>query len=88
MTYSIFTGKQRSLVFPVMCNGFLTLDYSANISNSADAIPYGLWQLDEDFTFECVLTPYEINGYGGHSTNGHQYASEDGSLDIFNSSPS
>ena len=82
MTYSIFTGKQRSLVFPVMCNGFLTLDYSANISNSADAIPYGLWQLDEDFTFECVLTPYEINGYGGHSTNGHQFASEDGSLDL------
>lgn len=86
MTYSIFTGKQRSLVFPVMCNGFLTLDYSANISNSSDAIPYGLWQLDEDFTFECVLTPYEINGYGGYSRTGHTFASEQGSLDIINDS--
>jgi hypothetical protein len=80
MTYSIFTGKQRSLVFPIMCNGFLTLDYSANISNSDDAIPYGLWKLDEDFTFECVLTPYEINGYGSHSISGANFMSEEGSL--------
>lgn len=73
MSYSIFTGKQRSLVFPVMCNGYLTLDYSNNISttdSTASDIKYGLWALDDNFTFECVLTPYEINGYGIHRTSG------------------
>lgn len=80
MSYSIFTGKQRSLVFPIMCNGFLTIDYSADIANSADAIAYGLWALDEDFTFECVLTPYEINGYGGMTDNGHTYQTNNGNL--------
>jgi len=73
MSYAIFTGKQRSLVFPVMCNGFLTIDYSDNISTtdaSASDIKYGLWALDDNFTFECVLTPYDVNGYGIHRTTG------------------
>ena len=34
MSYSIFTGKQRSLVFPVMCNAFATIDYSANVADT------------------------------------------------------
>jgi hypothetical protein len=70
MSYSIFTGKQRSLVFPIMCNGFLTLDYTDNIASTGTGIPYGLWDLDDNFTFECVLTPYDINGYGIHRTSG------------------
>lgn len=70
MSYSIFTGKQRSLVFPIMCNGFLTLDYTDNIASTGTGIPYGLWDLDDNFTFECVLTPYEINGYGTYRTAG------------------
>ena len=70
MSYSIFTGKQRSLVFPIMCNGFLTLDYTDNIASTGTGIPYGLWDLDDNFTFECVLTPYEINGYGTHRASG------------------
>ena len=73
MSYSIFTGKQRSLVFPVMCNGFLTLDYTDNIASTGSGIPYGLWDLDNNFTFECVLTPYEINGFGTHSTSGDSF---------------
>ena len=73
MAYSIFTGKQRSLVFPVMSNAFLTMDYSANIPSSSDGRDslYGLWELEEDFTVECVLTPYDINGYGSHSVAGY-----------------
>tara|TARA_Y100001938_G_C8095880_1_gene438096 strand:- start:3445 stop:4620 length:1176 start_codon:yes stop_codon:yes gene_type:complete len=73
MSYAIFTGKQRSLVFPVMCNGFLTIDYSDNISTThsdASDIKYGLWALDDNFTFECVVTPYDVNGYGIHRTAG------------------
>tara|TARA_R100001510_G_scaffold53629_1_gene55409 strand:- start:1548 stop:2723 length:1176 start_codon:yes stop_codon:yes gene_type:complete len=80
MSYAIFTGKQRSLVFPVMCNGFLTIDYSDNVVSSASGIPYGIWDLDNNFTFECVLTPYEINGYGTHSSAGDTYIPTTGSL--------
>jgi hypothetical protein len=70
MAYNIFVGKQRSLVFPIMCNGFLTIDYSDNIVNSSDDIPYGLWALDDNFTFEAVVTPYDINGYSNQSNYG------------------
>ena len=80
MSYSIFTGKQRSLVFPIMCNGFLTLDYTDNIASTGTGIPYGLWDLEDNFTFECVLTPYEINGYGTHSTSGDTFIPETGNL--------
>ena len=80
MSYSIFTGKQRSLVFPIMCNGFLTLDYTDNIVSTGTGIPYGLWDLNDNFTFECVLTPYEINGYGTHSDAGDTYIPTTGNL--------
>jgi|13_taG_2_1085334.scaffolds.fasta_scaffold06680_3 hypothetical protein len=80
MSYSIFTGKQRSLVFPIMCNGFLTIDYTDNVASTGTGITYGLWDLDDNFTFECVLTPYEINGYGTHSTGGDLFIPTSGSL--------
>lgn len=79
MSYSIYAGKQRALIFPVMCNAFLTIDYSDNIPTSN--ISYGLWELDENFTFECVLTPYDINGYGSESVSGYLLKNtDDGSL--------
>ena len=46
--YSIFTGNQRSLVFPVMCNAFATIDYSANVpdansvADTTDEAAYGI----------------------------------------------
>jgi len=73
--YSIFTGNQRSLVFPVMCNGFATIDYSANIpdanspSITSDEAAYGIWVHEGDFTFESVITPYDINGYGTYDAS-------------------
>lgn len=72
--YSIFTGNQRSLVFPVMCNAFATIDYSANVPNSGtdadltDEAAYGIWAHEGDFTFEAVITPYDINGYGTYAS--------------------
>ena len=71
MSYNIFTGKQRSLVFPVMCNAFATIDYSNNIVDSADDIPYGLWAHTGDFTFQTIITPYDINGYGYKTLYNH-----------------
>ena len=73
--YKIFTGNQRSLVFPIMCNAFATLDYSANIpdggtsSDTTDETTYGIWSHEGDFCFEAVITPYDINGYGTYSAS-------------------
>ena len=74
--YDILTGKQRALVFPVMCNGGVVIDYHRNVpsynsavddvsENITDAhIGYGLWSNQGSFTLEAVITPYDINGYG------------------------
>ena len=80
MSYNIFTGKQRSLVFPVMCNAFATIDYSNNIVDSADDIPYGIWAHTGDFTFEAVITPYDINGYGAKTLYNHHLIDDGGNL--------
>tara|TARA_R100000951_G_scaffold10728_1_gene9047 strand:+ start:1651 stop:2814 length:1164 start_codon:yes stop_codon:yes gene_type:complete len=78
--YDVLLGKQRGLVFPVMCNGGVVIDYHDNVPsyNSAvdDAIEdiaeahigYGLWANEGSFTLESIITPYEINGYGKIST--------------------
>lgn len=60
--YDILTGKQRALVFPVMCNGHVKIDYSENVPDSADDVGYGIWSHSGDFTFEAIVTPYDING--------------------------
>jgi len=72
--YRVLTGKQRSLVFPVMCNGHVKIDYYDNIAIGADAsigssddVIYGPWSLDDAFTIEATVTPYDINGFGRHS---------------------
>ena len=69
--YRLLTGKQRSLVFPVMCNSFVKIDYRDNIpegvdgaSPSDDDIRYGIWNHKDSFTIESTLTPYDINAYG------------------------
>lgn len=75
MSYSIFAGKQKSLVFPVMCNGFLTIDYAKNVpdattsADTSDDIPYGIWAHQGSFTFEAIVTPYDINGSGAYTSN-------------------
>ena len=75
MSYSIFAGKQKSLVFPVMCNGFLTIDYAKNVpdattsADTSDDIPYGIWAHQGSFTFEAIVTPYDINGSGTYTSN-------------------
>lgn len=74
--YHILTGKQRSLVFPVMCNARIKMDYSENIpdientsSDSSDDTGFGIWGHTGNFTFEAVITPYEINGYNAPSSS-------------------
>lgn len=75
MSYSVFVGKQKSLVFPIMCNGFLTIDYAKNVpdattsADTSDDIPYGIWAHKGSFTFESIITPYDVNGYGTYTSN-------------------
>lgn len=67
--YDTLIGKQRGLVFPVMCNGHVRIDYSDNVPTSTSGIePYGIFEHTGDFTFEAILTPYDINGFGQYST--------------------
>jgi hypothetical protein len=74
--YQVLAGKKRSLVFPVMCNGFVKLDYSDNVvdtnsdGDTSNDIAYGIFDHQGSFTFEAIVTPYDINGYGRQSHNG------------------
>ena len=70
--YQTFIGDRNSLVFPVMCNGHLLLDYSKNTPNAfesarTDDSTYGLWDLDTSFTIETILTPYDCSGNSSSS---------------------
>jgi len=67
--YDIHVGEQKSLVFPIMCNAYVSIGYEDNIpdiegtpSDTTDDIPYGLWAHEGDFSFEAIVTPYDING--------------------------
>ena len=69
--YEVLTGKQRSLVFPILCNAFVKMDYSDNVPNTGDAatyddVAYGLWSHEGSFSFEALITPYDINGNTTH----------------------
>jgi hypothetical protein len=74
--YQVLAGKKRSLVFPVMCNGFVKLDYSDNVvdtnsdGDTSNDIAYGIFDHEGSFTFEAIITPYDINGYGRQSASG------------------
>lgn len=62
--YKILTGKQRGLVFPVMCNGHLKIDYSDNVPDSTYDVGYGLFSHEDSFSLETILTPFDVNGEG------------------------
>ena len=65
--YDVLIGKQRGLIFPVMCNGHVRIDYSDNVPSTSDNLAYGIFDHTGDFTFEAILTPYDINGVGQYS---------------------
>ena len=65
--YDTLIGKQRGLVFPVMCNGHVRIDYSDNVPSTSDNQAYGIFSHDGSFTFEAILPPYDINGFGQYS---------------------
>ena len=60
MSYEVFIGERKSLVFPVMCHGHLRIDYSDEVAGQN----YGIFGHDESVTIQTILTPYDINGFG------------------------
>ena len=68
--YSTYIGQNKSLVFPVMCSGYVTLDYSDNIVDDAgtDNV-YGIWDDYDSFTFEAIITPYDVVGNATNPNN-------------------
>jgi hypothetical protein len=70
--YEVLTGKKRSLVFPIMCNAFVKMDYEENVpdtgsdGDTSNDTAYGFWSHEGSFTFQSIITPYEINGNGTH----------------------
>lgn len=59
-----YAGKQYGLQFPVMCDGFVSVDYSDNIASEGR----GIWDHQGSFTVEILFCPYDVNGYGSNST--------------------
>ena len=59
MTYTVFSKDRKSLQFPVMCDGYITIPrHVSNVPNQE----IGLWGHSGGFSFEAVLTPYDVNG--------------------------
>jgi len=65
MAYKFFVGNKKGLVFPAMCNAYLLIDYSREIAEE----PHGLWGINDSFTIETILTPYDVNGFGWKTKN-------------------
>ena len=61
-------GKKQGLVFPLLANGCVKIDYEDNIpdrendDDTSNDIPYGIWGHTGSFCFDAIITPYEING--------------------------
>jgi|13_taG_2_1085334.scaffolds.fasta_scaffold00470_21 hypothetical protein len=71
----IYAGDTKALVFPVMCDGYIKLDYtggdtSKNEATTELALRGGFWGHQGNFSIEAIITPYDVNGYGTNSSGG------------------
>lgn len=60
MQLNVYGGTQNSLMFPVLCDAYLTVDYSKNIAEQNT----GIWDHEGSFAIEMIVTPYDVNGWG------------------------
>ena len=56
--YNTYLGNKKALQFPVMCDGYVKIEYNKNVATT----PYGIWELTGDFSLEALITPYDCNG--------------------------
>ena len=67
----VYVGNTKSLVFPVMCDGYIKQPYSdLNPAGTTLALRAGHWGQTKPFTFEAIITPYDVNGYGTKTGTG------------------
>ena len=71
MQMNVYAGTQNSLMFPVMCDAYVNIDYSKNIANERT----GIWDLTGSFTVEMIVTPYDVNGNGDNCNKASSVAS-------------
>tara|TARA_B100001059_G_C17749505_1_gene536318 strand:- start:88 stop:1179 length:1092 start_codon:yes stop_codon:yes gene_type:complete len=62
---NVYVGDSRKLVFPVMCDGYLKIEYDDTNTNASKG---NLWNHNGSFVFETIITPYDVNGFG-HATD-------------------
>jgi hypothetical protein len=60
MSYQVLVGQRKALVFPVMCYGYLRVDYSDEVALT----DYGLFNHSGPITIQAMVTPYDVNGFG------------------------
>ena len=83
MSYQVLIGERKSLVFPVMCYGYLTVDYDDEIAGQN----YGLFGHDDSITLQAIITPYDINGFGHEYTGLDNAIGEHGIVDSVKTLP-
>ena len=67
----VYVGDTKSLVFPVMCDGYIKQEYSKINPSSTDLeLREGVWGVTNGFTIEAIITPYDVNGYGFKTGSG------------------
>jgi|TARA_R110001583_G_scaffold67019_1_gene191984 hypothetical protein len=57
---SLYVGQKQALIFPVLCDGYVKIDYSDQVANN----PIGIFGYDDSFTIQTIVTPYDLNGNG------------------------
>ncbi len=66
----VFVGDTKSLVFPVMCDGYLQLKYADKNASTGTHVDLrqGVWGHNSSFTIEAIITPYDVNGFGSRGS--------------------
>ena len=67
----VYVGDTKSLVFPMLCDGYIEQVYgNLNPTDQDLEVRGGLWGQTTPFTFEAIITPYDVNGYGTKTGTG------------------
>jgi len=80
---SLYVGQKQALIFPVLCDGYVKIDYSDQVANS----PIGIFGHDDSFTIQTIITPYDLNGNGYKLASTNNPAGESGIVDSIKTFP-
>ena len=73
-----YVGKPYKLVFPLLCDGYLNINYDDAVTVGSDGSSTTaisrlkpLWANDGSFALEAIITPYDVNGIGSRTAGRH-----------------